>query len=155
MLQFFKTLDKQKGTSIIELMVMVATASIVIGGLSFKAGDVFDMAKDTQRIANLRQMAIALELYYSDHQTYPRVTGLSSGERWPELISKLTTGSYLASFPPEKENYDYQELNNGENYVIRVLLKNIDDSAASYLRTDWDGMIGRLNCDGPYYCIKM
>lgn len=150
MLQIFRKLNKEKGASIIELMAVVAMASIVISGVSVKVGDLLNEAKDTQRIANLRQLATALELYYSDYQNYPRVNGNSSQERWDELISKIEV--YLASFPTGKENYDYQALNNGQNYVLKVFLEN---SKSPFLEADWDGIIGDLDCQDPNYCLKM
>ena len=152
MLQFFKKLNNKKGASLTELMVIVSMISITIAGVSVKAQDLFDAAKDTQRIANLRQLATAVELYYSDHQSYPRVNGNSSQQRWDDFISKLATGHYLGSFPTEKENYDYQDLNGGQTYVLKVFL---EDGESSYLGSDWDGVIGNLNCDDPFYCIRM
>ena len=146
----FQKFNKEKGASLTELMVLVATASIVIGGVSVKAQDIFDAAKDTQRIANLRQLATASELYYSDYQSYPKVIADSSQERFDDFISKLA--NYLGSFPTGRENYDYQDLKGGQSYVLRVLL---EDPENPYLESDWDGKIGELDCDDPYYCIKM
>jgi len=149
MLKIIRNFNKQKGISITELMVVLTTASVVIGGVSVKVPDLLDMAKDTQRIENIREISLALELYYLTHQTYPQVAGDSQNERFNELISQLR--DYLTRLPTERENYDYQNLNS-EHYVLKV---NLINPESQYLDGDWDGFIQGINCDDPSYCIKM
>ena len=148
-LKTIKNFNKQKGVSITELMVVLATASVVVGGVSIKAPDLIDMAKDMQRITNTREISLALELYYVGNQTYPNIAGDSQDERFDELVSQLR--DYLTRLPTEKENYDYQNLGS-EHYILKVDLINPE---SPHLENDWDGSIQGVNCDDPSYCIKM
>lgn len=153
MLKIFSNItNKEKGSSAVQLLALMATASVVIGGVSVSAQGLIDNAKDVQGIANLRQMVTALELYYLDNSSYPQTAGNSSQERWEELIQELETGGYLASLPAPNDSYDYQVFNEGESYVLRFLLKDAENSS---LETDIDGQAGDLDCNDPYYCIAM
>jgi len=141
MIQYFKKLNNQKGASILQLVASLAMISVVVGGVSVGAVELINGAKDIQRAANLRQLATALELYYFDNQSYPRVAGDNSEGRFSDLLSQLD--NYLASFPTEKENYDYQDSNSSQNYILKTILENSGE--------DFDNP----NCSEPYYCIKM
>lgn len=153
MLKIFTGINNsQRGSSAVQLLALMATASVVIGGVSVSAQGLVDNAKDVQGIANLRQMVTASELYYLDNSSYPQTGGDSSQERWEELIQELETGGYLASLPTPNDSYDYQVFNEGESYVLRFLLK---DTENSFLKTDLDGQIGDLDCNDPYYCVGM
>jgi len=67
------TLSKSKGFTLIELLVVIAIvgllASIVMVGLNSARSK----SRDTKRIAELKQMMSALELYYSDNGHYPAI----------------------------------------------------------------------------------
>lgn len=152
MLKQFRKLNKQKGTSIVELMVILATASIMVGGISVKVSDIMAEAQDVQRMANLRQIVTALEIYYLDYQKYPQVSGSDSQSRWNKLISEFEDGNYLGSFPTQPENYDYKDSDGGQNYILKVLFENPENP---YLEADWDGINQEIDCNDPYYCIKM
>ena len=129
----------------------LSTASLVVAGVSVKAQDVFEAANDVQKVANVRQLATALELYYSHYENYPQVEANSSLERWDQLISSLKKEHLLVSLPPQ-EGYDYQDFNFGQNYLMKVLLENPEHSS---LHLDWDGTIEGLDCNDPNYCLKM
>ncbi len=152
MIQYFKKLklNNQKGSSIVQLMAVLAMASITVGGVSIGAGEILNQAKDTQRVANLRQLATVLELYYLDNQSYPHVIGENPQKRFDNLFPQLA--NYLDSFPTEKKNYDYQDFNSGQNYILRTLLENPADS---YSREDSNDLVGEIDCSKSSYCIKM
>jgi len=152
MLQLFRKLNKEKGSSLAQFMVVASIISLVLSGVSIKAINWIGEAKDVQKIANLRQISLALELYYLDNQTYPQIEESSPAERWDGLISEFKDGNYLASSLTGNENYDYQYLNGGENYILRVLLKNSENPLLS---NDLDNEIEEVNCANPYYCIRM
>lgn len=63
----------KKGFTLIELLVVVA----IIGLLSTLAvvalGSAREKARDSKRLADLKQVQTALELYYTDNNAYPTV----------------------------------------------------------------------------------
>lgn len=146
MLKFIRKLNQEKGAvSVAELLLVMTTATVVIGGITVNVPDILNEANDTQRVANLRQIVNALELYYSDEGNYPETN-------FDGLISQLISGNYLGSSPTNKEKYDYQNSNEGENYILKVLLENPE---SDYLEADLDGNIDGMNCQDPYYCLRM
>ncbi len=139
--------NNQKGSSMIEILAVLSTASIVIGGVSFNAGDFLSQARDAEKVANLKQMVNVLEMYYLDHDAYPSVAG---DNRFENLVRQA--GDYLNSTPNDKEKYDYQSFNSGEDYIIKAVLENSDNPV---LNTDLDGQVQGIDCDDPVYCLKI
>ena len=55
MLKLLPNLNKEKGAaSIAELLLVMTTATVVIGGVSVNVPDILAEVSDTQRVANLR-----------------------------------------------------------------------------------------------------
>ena len=69
----------KKGFTLIELLIVIA----IIGLLSTLAvvalGSARVKARDSKRLADLKQLQTALELYYTDKNEYPVGAGLSLG----------------------------------------------------------------------------
>ena len=69
----------KKGFTLIELLVVIA----IIGLLSTLAvvalGQARLKARDSKRLADLKQLQTALELYYTDNNAYPSGSGLVLG----------------------------------------------------------------------------
>ena len=142
-------LNKQKGFSSVGLLVALTAVTIMIGGFSIAVGDILNESKDTQRIANLRQIATAMELYYSDYQSYPQVTEDNASGRFDDFISQMV--NYLESLPTDKAKYDYQDSNSGQDYILKVVL---EDPTSSYFEASLVPQIQDTDCSKPYYCIK-
>lgn len=133
-------------TTIAEMLVVLGTtATVMVGGVALNTDDITIEGNDAQKVANVRQLATALEMYYFDHQTYPQ------GD-FATMLSELSSGSYLASLPTGAEDYTYQDLNGGGSYVLRALL---DNPASSYFQASVSASIGGFDCTSPYYCIRM
>jgi len=149
MFDYISVLNKQKGVSVIQALVALAMITTMAGAVTVKGSEVLAEAKDTQRVANVKQLAIACEIYYLGNGHYPQVSGTNSEERFNQFIVEIKDD--LISLPTGRLSYDYQNSNNGQDYVLRVAL---DDSGSSYLEAGQRGVINGLDCDGQYYCIK-
>lgn len=70
----------KKGFTLIELLVVIA----IIGLLSTLAvvalGSARQKARDSKRLSDLKQVQTALELYFTDNNTYPTSTGITLGD---------------------------------------------------------------------------
>ncbi len=87
----------KRGFTLIELLVVIAIiailSSIVIAGLSGAKSS----GRDAKRISDIKNIQLALSLYYNDNLKYPTT------------LSALTTGGYLSTLPkdPSNSSQDY------------------------------------------------
>lgn len=106
----------KKGFTLIELLVVIA----IIGLLSTLAvvalGSARVKARDSKRLADLKQMQTALELYYTDNNAYPAAAGAlalgSANYACLNAAGFTTTGCtspYMGQVPvdPKSGNYSY------------------------------------------------
>ncbi len=113
--------------TLVELLVVIA----IIGVLSTLSVVAFNSARtkarDTRRLSDVRQIGMALELYYNDKGVYPAppiptgtpITGLCLSN----LGISSTCGAivYLQKIPSDplpNINYTYSYLNSGESYRL-------------------------------------
>lgn len=80
-------------------------------------------ARDAKRVADIKQVQTALELYYNDKNNYPIIN--SWVELAEEIRKKPTYMSNLPTDPLNKDDYKYiyQSKSNGQNYLIKFKLE--------------------------------
>lgn len=150
--------NKNRGFTLIELLIVIAVigilASLILVGLSsFRA-----RGRDARRIADLKQVQNALELYYAKEGRYPSVSSGSSSSRWQELTSILTgAGIGITQIPQdpmgEAHSYDYgvDSSSNPQSYVLSASLEDPNNSS---LKNDIDGFVYGIDCNDPIYCVQ-
>ncbi|HVV38922.1 MAG TPA: prepilin-type N-terminal cleavage/methylation domain-containing protein [Candidatus Paceibacterota bacterium] len=104
----------RQGFTLIELMVVVAIigilSSIVIGGLSGAKGS----GRDAKRISDIKNIQIALALYYGDFNKYPIDIYAGSGSLSPNYMSKVPEDPL--SDGSGSKRYFYQAYNTAGTY---------------------------------------
>jgi prepilin-type N-terminal cleavage/methylation domain-containing protein len=154
-----------RGFTLIELLVVIAIigllASIIMSSLSTSR----KRGRDASRLVDLKQIQLALELYYegSSPKSYPPVN------LWANL-TPLVTGGYIASLPVDPRGgtyiYEYQATNGAsgacavapcQGYIVRAMTE-----VTNFLKADVTGAgtIPATDCTvaggPPYdYCIKI
>lgn len=105
----------KKGFTLIELLIVVA----IIGLLSTLAvvalGSARVKARDSKRLADLKQVQTALELYYTDQNAYPTGSSISLGDADHKCLNASGWGAtgctdpYMGQVPvdPQSGNYTY------------------------------------------------
>ena len=93
----------------------VAGLTVSIGGVTLLATDVIDWAKLAVNGANVRQLATAVEIYYSVHGSYPKVSG---GEA---LVGILKNEGIIKNTPLDPSVFIYEVERGGEEYELRAL----------------------------------
>jgi len=90
-----KIWKKRKGFTLVELLIVVAIIGILSGIAIPSFLGARTKAKISRSFADMRTMANALELYYSDNNYYPTQAKLQTDEKI------ATTTTYLASIPKD------------------------------------------------------
>lgn len=113
----------QKGFTLIELLVVIAIigtlASVVLASLSTARVK----ARDVSRVAQIKQLKTAMELYHTDHNGYLSACGGSYIDTLTALQPYMTT---LPSDPTYGETgSDYIYCGNANSYGIRIRFEDV------------------------------
>jgi len=119
-------MKKQKGFTLIELLVVIA----IIGLLSTLAvvalNNARQKSRDARRVADIKQIQTAMELFFNDEQAYP--DGSTAGETCgggTALIGPTDTITYMNAIPIDPqtgEDYTYTQ-DNDLSYSMEYLLE--------------------------------
>ncbi|OJI07840.1 hypothetical protein BK004_00115 [bacterium CG10_46_32] len=120
----------KKGFTLVELLVVIA----IIGVLSTLAvvalNNAREKSRDAKRVSDIKQIQTALELYFTDKNTYPAGTDLVLGDATAEALSgggfTATAGvsetTYMGKVPtnptPGGVDYAYTQTSSGVSYEI-------------------------------------
>lgn len=86
--------NKKKGFTLIELLVVIAIIGILATLAVVSLQNARKNARDAKRIADVRQMQTALELYYNDWQEYPQADIFTD-----ETIASGSASVYMTTVP--------------------------------------------------------
>ena len=144
-----------KGFTLIELLVVIAIIGILATIVLVSLNSARSKARDTQRVADLRQIQTAMEMYYDSHGTYPAGT-------YDEAMGLVVADKFLPSVPRDPTNtgsyvYTYDLCTDGLDYTLRAVLENGGTvPTTGPLVTDIDsGACGTATlCEDPTYCLE-
>ena len=130
------------GFTLIELLVVISIIRLFASVVMVALNGVRIKARDAKRIATLKQLATALNLYYSDNSSYPTCDTLGYPNAclwstWPGWLNLLSS-QYVSKVPVDPLNtdlggcnavanchiYHYCSYNGGQNFVLAVNLEN-------------------------------
>ena len=150
MLEFFNRRKGQKGFTLIELLVVIAIIGILATIVLVSLNTARSKARDVRRVSDLRQLALALEMYYDDNDAYIDSAGLCVTVNEANL-GGLTT-DYMGVVPDDPssgQDYKYGADTTEQNYILMATTEN--DKPVGGWVTDLYG----CSCDGAKeYCIR-
>jgi len=129
-----KNKKNKKAFSFMELLTTIIIIGIIISTATVSFTKIRENSRDTKRIADVKQIQSALELYYSDNGEYPETLGSSivSGnkiylEKVPEAVTPAD-----GDCSEEENSYSYStsDENNNYYYLNFCLGKEVDDYKA-------------------------
>ena len=157
--------EPNKGFTLIELLVVISIigvlSTIVITGTASSRLK----SRDAQRLSDIKQIYLALEIYYADNGKYPSNASpgfsMYADSRNPpntgvplysNLMSQLVP-TYLprAPIPPKNNSSDGLMCSNCDEYRYFSLPYGTGFSLCTFL-AETKNMTGQ-NIYGPYYCI--
>jgi len=107
------------GFSLVELLVVTAIIGLLVGLLVPLLSTVREKTKVAKVTMELRQIEIALEMYYVDHRCYPPIRvscNTSERDHWCQLPPELAEGGYLPAGGGEMSCTMQDPFNPGHTY---------------------------------------
>jgi len=144
MIKYFHEKKSQKGFTLIELLVVIAIIGVLATIVLVSLNTARSKARDTRRMSDLRQVALALEMYYDDNDAYPVVATCANGS----MPAALATSGYMGALPEDPgATNTYAYIGTATDYTLRTILENAVP-AGSYVGTV-------CGCDTAlYYCLQ-
>ena len=160
-----------RGFTLIELLVVIAIIAILASIILASLNTARSKSRDARRVADLKQVQLALELYNNDNSKYPLqgVYGNLSG------ISATLVPTYISALPsdPGTYTYNYASLTGSgstatlctvapcNSYALVAQLESATPAStfsSSYQGTDFTGTGSVTTCgtavSGGYYCVR-
>jgi len=158
--------QKTKGFTLIELLVVIAIIGLLATIVLVSLNTARAKARDSRRLSDFHQVALALELYYdNNNNAYPAIaSGNCTPANWKTtMTTALQGGGYMTLVPIDPSDgatyfYAYSSNATGTDYVLRARLEVSSNPA---LNTDVDGdVMGCTAASGfscgdatPIYCV--
>jgi prepilin-type N-terminal cleavage/methylation domain-containing protein len=140
------------GFTLIELLVVIAIIGILSSVVLASLNSARAKGRDARRISDLKQLQLALELYYD-----------ANGSEYPDTLAPVVTAGFIGSIPTDPQGvgvqYLYDNVTSGggacdvssgvcASYVIGATLEGTVPAG------DPDNTIASVGCADPVYCVR-
>ena len=145
---------KLKGFTLIELLVVIAIIGVLSTLAVIALGSARSKARDSKRLADIKQISTALELYYSENNTYPEIitpgNSLTSPDGFTDYMKKIPSNPTPRTDGgcPDKD-YSYAYITASNKYALGFCLGSNNSSIIAGVNTaTTDSGIGNTNLIG-------
>ena len=98
----------KKGFTLIELLVVIAIIGLLSSIVLASLNNARKKARDARRLSDMRQILLALEMYYDSHNRYPSISGDSCCDGWDQgpcgddpFIGALENAGLMSKVPTD------------------------------------------------------
>jgi len=158
-----------KGFTLMELLVVIAIIGLLSSMTTYFVNSARIRARDARRLADIRQIQSALELYYDDNLQYPPVAdaqtsddadGCGKDDTWCDLEQELVP-KYIGKLPRDPSGLQnihryYYDADSGDNYQTYGLMCLLESGIHEKLASN-DGGYWLLFYEvgqQPNYCVN-
>ncbi len=131
--------NKRGGFTLIELLVVIAIIGILSSIVLASLNSARTKSRDTRRVSDIRQLQLALELYYD-----------ANTNKYPTSLSPLAP-TYIAKVPVDPSSgtgYTYAAIGSGTACTSYHLGASLEDTANQALGSDLDATASSSMCTG-------
>ena len=114
-MQKARNIVKYKGFTLVELLVVISIIGFIMAVMTYAFNNARYKARDTSRIASLKQIQTAINLYYDTNLTWPARTADSCCDGWDQgycnsnksdgFIAGLVDGRFMTEVPGDPKFY--------------------------------------------------
>lgn len=144
--------SNKKGFTLIELLVVIAIIGILSSVVLASLNSARQKSRDARRISDIKQLQLALELYFDSNANYP-------------LTLSLLTPTYIPVVPTDPSTsaaYSFAALGSGATCSSYHLGATLENGSHSALSSDADAAAGTVCTGGgtdfagtePLYDVK-
>ncbi|MBI4094456.1 MAG: type II secretion system protein [Candidatus Liptonbacteria bacterium] len=147
---------RASGFTLIEILIVVAVIGILASVVLVGLGPVQRQGRDTRRIADLRSVQTALELFFNKNGEYPGAN--DAAFTWDDLEDAIVSGGIgvnrIPNDPRAGAGVQYEYGSDGTSYVLKATLEDGNNPAFA---DDVDGVDAfGVDCEDARnaYCIE-
>jgi type II secretion system protein G len=158
-------MKKSKGFTLIELLVVIAIIGILATIVLVSLNTARSKARDTRRVGDIRQVALALEMYNDANGSYPAaaVANNCTTGYWTTMSTAVSGGGFMTAVPTDPTNTGVYVYMYGANatatptaYALRAVLEATVFTTGP-LSSDIDTSTicaSGFTCTDPAYCVQ-
>lgn len=148
---FKKISSLKNGFTLVELMIVIVIIGVLTTLIMVSLDNTKMTARNTRRLADIKQIQLALKMYYNDTGTFPSSITPGSSISKGGANYMLRVPSNPKPWPDNgcpDQDYQYKQLEGGKRYMLTFCLGDTTDdlSKGSHIATS----NGILNCPTGY-----
>lgn len=150
-----------RGFTLVELLVVIAIMVVMTAIVVSNFTKPRAQARDSQRMSDLGQLQLAINLYYDRCSQYPAALDFTTSSCTDSLGTVIKLSTFIGKIPVPPSgavSYDYATDATFTNYILHTTLENSNSAQKNSLQLPVTGITPAFSCyDGlpanKNYCL--